>query len=462
MSHKCQVWSVYAYYFYTIINEYVIMAINRKKIQKALILQFLLYGLLAFGQNATTPFSIHQLIQSRTDEIYDSLIAIRRDFHKHPEVSEQEEKTSKKIQDYLLALGLEVKTDIGGYGVVGILKGAKEGKRIAWRADIDAIATDMPDVVSFSSENEGIRHICGHDAHTTIGMGIANVLASQKENLEGTIYFIFQPSEEKAKGAKMMIADGLFDMIKPDEIYALHMSPYPVGTIATKSINVFSHITIVEIEYEASSSQDSLVNFTKELMSSAQTYRPNTKFWDFSNVFNPDIGVTNINTIYKDYVALMSDFDIKKSDDKLKVRVAVSASNIEKLNTFLASINKKIETSKYSEEFLSGKFDFQKDMPVMITPMNNQKLTNETMKSISNLYGEQSVIPLYGVGPFLFSDDFAYFQKSVPGVYFFLGGSNYEKEIVAMPHTPTFAIDEECIRTGVKYFSSMLVERLND
>jgi len=438
------------------------MAVNRKIIQYALILQFLLYGLLVFGQNATTPSSIHQLIQSRTNEIYDSLISIRRDFHKHPEVSEQEEMTSKKIQDYLLALGLEVKTDIGGYGVVGILRGAKEGKRIAWRADIDAIATDMPDVVDFSSENDGVRHICGHDVHTTIGMGIANVLASQKENLEGTIYFIFQPSEEIAMGAKMMIADGLFDMIKPDEIYALHMSPYPVGTIATKPVNVFSHITVIEIEYKDSSNQDTIVNFTKELVSNAQTHRPNTKFWDFNNVFNPEIGVTNLNTIYKDYVALISDFGIIKSDDKLKVRVAITASDIEQLNTFLASINNEIETSEYSNELLSIQFNFQKDMPVMFTPNNNQKLTNETMKSISEVYGNQSVIPLHGVAPFQFSDDFAYFQESVPGVYFFLGGSNYEKSIVAMPHTPTFAIDEECIKTGVKYFSSMLVERLND
>ena len=88
--------------------------------------------------------------------------------------------------------------------------------------------------------------------------------------------------------------------------------------------------------------------------------------------------------------------------------------------------------------------------------------TNETIKSISNIYGKQSVIPLYGVAPLQFSDDFAYFQKSVPGVYYFLGGSNSEKGILAMPHTPNFAVDEECIKTGVNYFSSMIIERLNE
>ena len=95
-------------------------------------------------------------------------------------------------------------------------------------------------------------------------------------------------------------------------------------------------------------------------------------------------------------------------------------------------------------------------------PLNNQELTDETMKSISSIYGKQSVIPLYGVAPLQFSDDFAYFQESVPGVYYFLGGSNPGKGIVAMPHTPNFEVDEECIRTGVNYFSSMIIERLND
>ncbi len=158
----------------------------------------------------------------------------------------------------------------------------------------------------------------------------------------------------------------------------------------------------------------------------------------------------------------MSDFDIKKSKDAWKVRVLLNASIKERLNTFLALIKNKIETSKYSKELLSVQFNFQKGLPVMETPMNDEELTNETMKSISSIYGKQSVIPLYGVAPLQFSDDFAYFQKEVPGVYFLLGGTNAEKGIVAMPHTPNFAVDEECIRTGVNYFFSMIIERLND
>ncbi|MBZ9629704.1 M20 family metallopeptidase [Salegentibacter sp. LM13S] len=430
------------------------------KFRTAFIFQFLLYGLCAFGQVSTAQSSIHQSIQSKTDEIFDSLVEIRRDFHKYPEVSEKEEKTSQKIEDYLLSLGLEVKTNIGGYGVVGILKGEKEGKRVAWRADIDAISSDLPDVVHFESQNEGVRHICGHDVHITIGLGIANVLASLKENLQGSVYFVFQPAEEMNKGAKGMVDDGLFKLINPDEIYGLHMSPYPVGTIATKSENVYAHFTFMEIEFKAPKDQESLINYTKQIMRSAQTYGPNAKFWNNENLFSTELGVTNPNTIYKDYVALMSDFSIEKSNERVKLGVLVDASNEEKLNEYLALIKNEIETSRYSEELISVKFNFEEGMPVMETPMNDRELTDETLKSISNIYGKQSVIPLYGVPPLQFSDDFAHFQKFVPGVYYFLGGSNSEKGIVAMPHTPNFAVDEDAIKTGVNYFSSMIVERL--
>src|SRR6056297_3765452 len=151
----------------------------------------LVIGCHIFGQDTFKEFplvpkntlEIHKNVQNRTDEIFDSLVNIRRDFHKYPELSELEKRTSTKVASYLESLGLEVIKGIGGYGVVGILNTGRPGKHIAWRADIDAIATDIPDVVDFSSKNEGIRHICGHDVHTTVGIGIADVLVSLKEHL---------------------------------------------------------------------------------------------------------------------------------------------------------------------------------------------------------------------------------------------------------------------------------------
>ena len=229
----------------------------------ALTMQLLFLGLASYGQNAMVEPSIHEDVQEYTNKIFDSLVKIRRDFHRNPEVSGQEKRTSEKIALYLLALGLEVKTNIGGYGVVGILDTGKTGKRIAWRADIDAMPSDIPDVVDFESKNEGVRHICGHDVNTTIALGIANVLASKKEVLTGTIYFVFQPSEENYEGARAMIADGLLDIINPDEIYALHIAPMPTTMISTKPEWMFADYKIITASYKSSNENEAIIALRK-------------------------------------------------------------------------------------------------------------------------------------------------------------------------------------------------------
>ena len=148
--------------------------------------------------------NIHQEIEINTNQIFNSLVEIRRDFHQHPELAGNEKRTSKIIAEYLSNLGLEVETGVSGYGVVGILKGRKEGKNIAWRSDMDALPNDFPDEVSYKSKVEGIQHGCGHDVHMAIGLGIAEVLAQNRNSINGTIYFIFQPEEETFVGAKKL------------------------------------------------------------------------------------------------------------------------------------------------------------------------------------------------------------------------------------------------------------------
>src|SRR5690606_21042719 len=129
---------------------------------------FIIFHFTASGQEETKGLSIHKSLQEYADEIFQELVDIRRDLHRNPEISGREQRTSEKIAEFLESQGLEVKTHIGGYGVVGILNGSKEGKSIAWRADIDAMPSNIPDVVDFESENPGVRHICGHDVHTAI------------------------------------------------------------------------------------------------------------------------------------------------------------------------------------------------------------------------------------------------------------------------------------------------------
>ncbi|WP_299247048.1 amidohydrolase [uncultured Aquimarina sp.] len=417
---------------------------------------FLFFGVITFGQESVIKPAIHKSIQQQTNKIFDDLVKIRRDFHMNPEVSEQEKRTAQKIKEYLLSIGLEVKTGIGGNGVVGILKGAKEGKKIAWRADIDAMPSEIPDVVDFKSKTEGVRHICGHDVHATIALGIANVLASQKDQLKGTVYFIFQPSEENYKGAQAMIEDGLFDIINPEEIYAAHIAPLPATMISTKPEWLFADYKVIEVSYKNSGDDDAMIEYTKTLLKSFQNVELGSKFFDPQSLLNPAIGLANPNTIFKDYTTVYDNFNVKKTEDLISIKTYVGSSIFNELDRILPQVKQKIKSSKYSTSLVNVSYSGDR-----VNLMNDKKLTNKAMNAISTVYGSQSVIRLYGEMPDGRGDDFSYFQERVPGVYFFLGGSNFEKGIISMPHAPNFAIDESCIKTGVNYFSSMIVERLD-
>ncbi len=393
----------------------------------------------------------------KTDEIYDSLVKIRRDLHRHPEISTQEERTSKIVAEYLGNLGLEVKTNIGGHGVVGILKGGKKGRKIAWRADMDAIKTNEPDVVSFSSKNKGIRHICGHDVHTTIGLGIANILSQQKNNLQGTVYFIFQPAEEMFTGAKDMIADGLFNIIEPDEIYGLHIGPETSGTINVKENELFAHTKTLEVKFKPSAHEKELENFMNTLLKGfVRNIEQKGSPWDIiSKISDPKIGLTSKETIFKDYFILQG-AGLGTHKGTTTYKASFLETDVQKVNDLPLAIKKQILNSKFKDSFIS--ISYSKDYSA--TPINDPKLTKTASQTISSFYNKEMFKPLYGQVPY-FGEDFIFYQQKVPGVFFFLGGSNIEKGIVAMPHSPNFAVDEKTIKYGVQSFASLLFERAN-
>ncbi|NBO66321.1 MAG: amidohydrolase, partial [Acidobacteria bacterium] len=146
---------------------------------------------------AAEPAGRNEAIDSAAQSMRSKLIELRRDLHRHPELSNREERTSRVIADRLRALGLdEVRTGVGKYGVVGILKGAKPGPVVAVRADMDALPILETLDVSYRSVNKGVKHACGHDVHMTVQLGVADLLSQMRDRIRGTIKFIFQPAEE--------------------------------------------------------------------------------------------------------------------------------------------------------------------------------------------------------------------------------------------------------------------------
>jgi amidohydrolase len=170
------------------------------------------------------------------DRRLESLVALRRDFHRHPELSFQEHRTAQIIAERLHAAGLEVRTGLGGTtAVVGLLHGDKPGRTIAWRADIDALPLTELLQAPFTSGTPGVMHACGHDGHTAIGITLAEILAARRADVPGTAVFLFQPAEEVFGGAKPMIAAGVLEHPRVDEIYGLHLATRrPVGHVAIR------------------------------------------------------------------------------------------------------------------------------------------------------------------------------------------------------------------------------------
>ncbi len=173
------------------------------------------------------------MLQPPTYDLFSRLTLLRRDLHSHPELSMHEHRTARKVTAFLQATGLQVKSEVGGTGVVGLLEGrAGPGPVVALRADMDALPIAECSGVPYASTTPGVMHACGHDLHTVIGLGVAEHLYLRRRDLAGTVMFIFQPGEETFQGALAMIADGVLDAPLPAAILGFHNSPqYPVGSV---------------------------------------------------------------------------------------------------------------------------------------------------------------------------------------------------------------------------------------
>lgn len=395
----------------------------------------------------------HELIKTETDKIYPKLVKIRRHFHTNPELAGHEKYTQAYIKQYLLDLGMAVETDIYGYSVIGILKGKKEGKKIAWRADMDALPNDFPDTAAFRSTVKGVQHGCGHDVHMAIGLGIVEVLAKHKASINGTVYFIFQPEEETFIGAKKLIENGLLSKIHPDEIYALHVTALPVGQIMAKPNEVFAYQKRISIKFKNGLSEEEIKELAKKIRNSLVRVQDRSKPWEIQQILDPQLGLANPNTIFKNYL-IMDEFNRYTKNDQIFLEAYLYETDRANLQKIIPRVKQLVMANIDKEKLVS--VSFVQENP---TVLNNELLAQKARKTLSKIYGNNLVVPDYGQIPY-FNDDFVYYQQQIPGVYFLLGGSNLKKGIVAMNHAPNFNVDEESIKIGVRSFSSLIADRL--
>ncbi|MBI5606945.1 MAG: amidohydrolase [Deltaproteobacteria bacterium] len=386
-------------------------------------------------------------------EVEGSVIEWRRDIHQNPELSNREFRTSKIVEGHLRKLGLEVKTKVAHTGVVGILRGQKDTPVIALRADMDALPITELVEVPFASKNKGVMHACGHDSHTAILMGVAEILTKMRDRLPGTIKFIFQPSEEGAPpgeegGAALMIKEGVLESPKPDAIFGLHVATVPTGVIGIREGGAMASADRFKIVVKGKGSHgampwlgmDPIVIASQIVMGLQTIVSRQTDLTATPAVVTVGMikGGTRHNIIPAE-VEMEGTIRVFESKIRLKLH--------EQVKKTASSIAESAGATADVSVFLDG--------PIVY---NDPKLTTRMIPTLQRIAGPGKV----GPHPQLTAgDDFAFYQEKVPGIYYFLGVLPPGKKPFP-PHTPYFFVDEKALIFGVRTMANLAVDFLVD
>lgn len=401
-------------------------------------------------------------LEKDIEAIEPKVIEWRHDFHKYPELSNREFETAKKIATHLERLGLEVQTGIAHTGVVATLKGDKPGKVVALRADIDALPVTERNDLPFKSEvfteflgtKTGVMHACGHDTHTAILMGVAEVLVKNKHLLNGSVKFIFQPAEEgpppgERGGASLMIEEGVLKNPDVDVIFGLHInSATPVGTIRYKPGGTMAAVERFVINVKGKGSHGSApwngvdpILISAKIIDGLQTIiSREAKLVDEPAVITVGkiTSGTRFNVIPETAEMIGT---VRTLDPDMKEMV------IRRMNEMVPAIAKAFGGD--------AEIEFQNNTAITY---NDLELTAAILPTLENLAGKENVELVKATTG---GEDFSIFQEVVPGFYFFLGGMSPENKTPFPHHTPDFRVEDAGMLLGVKSLSQLTIDYLN-
>ncbi|HCD89805.1 MAG TPA: amidohydrolase [Algoriphagus sp.] len=421
---------------------------------KRLILPFLLLSTTAFSQSNLKP-----AIDKKATSIESKVIEWRRDFHKYPELGNQEFRTAKVIAEHLRSLGMEVTENVAVTGVVGVLKGGKPGPMVALRADMDALpVTERNDLLfksvntaTYNGQETGVMHACGHDSHMAILMGVAEVMASMKDQLKGSVKFIFQPAEEGVydadiAGAELMVKEGVMEDV--DAIFGLHIwAQIEAGKIGYRSGPFMAavdnlNVTITGTQAHGASPWSSV----DPIVTSAQA------IMGLQTILSRNVNITE-NPAVVTVGAIHGGIRHNIIPEKVEMIGTIRTFGDEQQ----ALVHRRItEIITNIAESAGAKADVNigKLYPSTVNP---PELTAKVLPSVESAAGKGNVIAM---PPVTGAEDFSFFQREKPGFFFFLGGMKKGGDPLITPshHTPDFFIDESGFLLGVRTLSYLTVD----
>ncbi|MEM1433973.1 MAG: amidohydrolase [Pseudomonadota bacterium] len=409
--------------------------------------------------------ALRVIIDDQAETLEQQVIAWRRDLHANPELSNREFRTSKLVADHLTALGLGVTTGVAHTGVVGLLKGGKPGPVVALRADMDALPvverTGLPYASKVRGEYEGrtvgVMHACGHDNHVAILMGAAQILAGVRDELPGTIKFIFQPAEEgppkgENGGARMMVEEGVLQKPAVDAIFGLHISQAEaVGRVAYRPRGSMASAQRFDIEIQGRQTHGAVpwggvdpIVVGAQIVNALQTIVSRqvdiTSAPAVVTVGTFRAGVRN--NIIPDKAELTG--TIRSFDPAAKERINAQVRRIAESTAAAMGATVKVEI----------------DVGTPVT-FNDPMLTMQMAPSLARVYGLNNVAQSVRITG---AEDFAEYQQHVPGLFFFIGArpADVPQEQAIPNHSPLFYVDEGALKPGVRAMASLAVDYLFD
>ncbi|MGB0486403.1 MAG: amidohydrolase [Flavobacteriaceae bacterium] len=405
--------------------------------------------------------TINQLISQHEKEV----IELRHWFHENAELSNREFKTSERIAEELTKIGLKPQTGIAKTGVVAVLKGGMPGPVVALRADIDGLPVKERSNLPWASKMKGIyngeevpvMHACGHDTHTAILLGVAKVLYKIKDQIPGTVKFIFQPAEEGAPageegGAELMVKEGVLKNPDVDVIFGLHVwSQINVGQIQVRPQGIMAAVDEFRIDIEGVQTHGSTpwtgtdpIVTASQIVNSLQTIvsrnMPLTRAAAVVTVGSIHGGVRS-NIIPENLYMLGT---IRTLDSEMRKTV------LKRLEEIVSNVSKANNAK--------SKITYLVSYPITF---NDPELYNEMLPSLERAIGQQNVNFMDAVTG---AEDFSYFQEKVPGLYFFIGGTKIgeDPKLAAPHHTPDFYVDDSSMLTGLKSMTTLTLDYLNN
>jgi amidohydrolase len=424
------------------------------------LLAFLMPTLSVFAENGNDK-SLHPLIDERTKAIESKMIQWRRDIHQHPELGNQERRTAAMIAALLKKLGYEVHENIAVTGVVAVLKGGRPGPVVALRADMDALPVKEQVDLPFASKARAVwdgkevdvMHACGHDGHVAILLAAAEVFASMKEQLPGTVKLLFQPAEENLPngeigGARRMLAEGAFDGVKPEVVFGLHLaSGWNTGVIGYRAGPFMASSDSFQVSVSGRQTHGSQpwegidpIVLGSQIVLGFQT-----------------IASRQVNVTKEPSVLTVGTFNAGSRGNIIPDSAQMTGTLRtfdEEMRTFI--IRRMGETAQHIAESGGGQAHVHVDADGYATTINDVALTERMVPTLSRIPGAKAEVISKASG----SEDFSFLAQRVPGLYVLIGATpTGEDARKAEPnHSPRFRMDEDALLIGLRTLSYLTVD----